>query len=277
MVKPRIRTWQMMRAGFVNWRRPALFAALYYRITRVFPQLANSLGRVPYELHARSGTRLVAFAQDLAAPAEVFGNNEYAIANFNWSDAKFVFDLGAHIGSFTLWLSERSQARVYCVEPNPDAFERLTRNVKGLQESGRATLRQAGLAGSSGRTHLVLAPGSASISLGSVDGQLADGGEVEVITLEQALDESGFPYVDVVKMDIEGAEYSVLETASPLVFRNVSRWVIECHRTGSKDEATAARLLQAAGYEVTTQTKPGGLALLFANQGPYGAGHSRTP
>jgi FkbM family methyltransferase len=256
----------MMRAGFLNWRRPALLGAVYYRFTRVSPKLATPLGRLTYELQARSGTKLVARAQDFDAPAEVFGNNEYAIAGLNWSAAQFVLDLGAHIGCFTLWLAERSQARVYCVEPNPDAFERLSRNVQGLRASGRATLRQAGLAGSSGRMHLILAANSASVRLGTPDGRQADGGEVDVITLEQALDHSGFPYVDVVKMDIEGAEYSVLEAVSPAVFRNISGWVIECHPTASKDGSTAAQILEAAGYEVVLDTKPGGLALLVATR-----------
>ena len=263
----------MMRAGFVNWRRPALLGAVYYRFSRLSPKLATPLGRLTYELQARSGTKLVARAQDFDAPAEVFGNNEYDIAGLNWSSAQFVFDLGAHIGSFTLWLAERSQARVYCVEPNPDAFERLSRNVRGLLASGQATLRQAGLAGSSGRMHLILAANSASVRLGT-DGSKPDMSEVDVITFEQALSHSGFPHVDVVKMDIEGAEYSVLEAMSPAVFRNISGWVIECHPTASKDGSTAAQILEGAGYEVAVDNKPGGLALLVATRRSHVAAHT---
>lgn len=259
--------WQMMRVGFINWRRPALLASVYYRITRLIPALRNSLGRLPYELHTRSGTILFVRAQDLDAPAEVFGNDEYLSADLNWSEAQFVLDLGAHIGSFTLWLAERSQARVYCVEPNPDTFERLSRNVYGLRASGQAILRQAAIGGSSGRMPLILAANSGGVRLGSRAAPGAHGrDDVDVMTLEQALAYSGFPRVDIVKMDIEGSEYSVLEATSRTVFHNISRWVIECHLIGSKDGTTAARLLQAAGYEVALKTKPSGMALLVAKR-----------
>jgi FkbM family methyltransferase len=219
-----------------------------------------------YELHARSGTKFVACVRDFDAPAEVFGNNEYAVAGLDWSAARFVLDIGAHIGCFALWLAERSQAHIFCIEPNPDAFERLSRNVGVMRSSGQVALRQSGLAGSPGRLHLILASNSASVRLGSAPGRGSDGGEVDVITLGHAIELSGFPSVDIVKMDIEGCEYSVLESLSPAVFGNISGWIIECHPTVSKDGSTAAGLLEAAGYEVVLETKPGGLALLIATR-----------
>src|SRR3982074_1460787 len=79
------RRWELLRAGFSNWPLPAVLAFIDYRSSRVWPGRLTAVGDMRCDLHARSGTRLVARVRDVNAPAEVFGRNEYDGAGIDWS------------------------------------------------------------------------------------------------------------------------------------------------------------------------------------------------
>src|SRR2546430_9346304 len=182
----------------------------------LFPYTTLFRSRLRCALRTRSGTRLVARVQDLNARAEVFGRSEYALERLDWSSVEFVLDLGGHVGSFTLWAAERSPARFFVVEPNPAVFELLERNVRALGE--RVTLRRAAVAGETGEGWFAQDIDSASSRLTAAEP--VGGLRVATVSLAQVFAESGFPRVDVVKMDVEGAEYPALPRARAELLRS---------------------------------------------------------
>src|SRR5215472_2542800 len=146
------RRWELLRAGFSNWRIPAVLAFIDYRSNQVWPGRLTAVGDMRCDLHARSGTRLVARVRDVNAPAEVFGRDEYDQAGIDWSNVEFVLDLGGHVGSFTLWAAARTPARFLTVEPNPAVHELLSANVARAGLGDRVTLRQAAVGAEPGRS-----------------------------------------------------------------------------------------------------------------------------
>ena len=260
------RRWELLRAGFTNWRIPAVLAFIDYRSNQVWPGRLTAVGDVRCDLHARTGTRLVARVRDVNAPAEVFGRDEYDQAGIDWPNVEFVLDLGGHVGSFTLWAAARTHARFFTVEPNPAVHELLRANVTRAGLDDRVTLRQAAIAGESGRSWLELDTDSAASRLraGPTDGPR--GLEVEVIMLEQAVAESGFPRIDVVKMDIEGAEYSALARSDAALLGSVRHWIVECHPGHEGTAASVESRLAEAGLTPISAAKPDGLALVTASR-----------
>jgi FkbM family methyltransferase len=73
---------------------------------------------------------------------------------------------------------------------------------------------------------------------------------VNVITLEELLNRSGLTQVDLLKMDIEGAETQVFETVSTATLRRIRAAVIECHPEAGAD----ITLIQAKLIEAGMQT-----------------------
>jgi len=258
----RPRRWELLRSGFSNWPLPAFLAFVDYRTSRLRPGLLAPVSRMRCALRARSGTRLVARVQDLSAPAEVFGRGEYALEELDWGAVEYVLDLGGHVGSFTLWAAERSPARFFVVEPNPAVFELLSQNVGALGE--RVVLKQAAIAGEPGSSWFEQDIDSASSRLRRAEPDGRGGLRVTTVTLAQVLAESGFPRVDVVKMDVEGAEYPALHGAGADLLRSARHWVIECHPGHEGDADGVARLFEEAGFRTDVAAKPDGLALVAA-------------
>jgi FkbM family methyltransferase len=141
-----------------------------------------------------------------------------------------VLDVGAHVGYYTLLSSVLAgdSGSVWAFEPNP-------RNCAFLREHARinrcGNVRVAQVAVSDAEGHVRFARGS-----GSGTGHLSEGGALQVRTvrLDDFCRERGI-HPDAIKVDVEGAEMSVLEgaretlrSARPTVF--LSTHGVEVHR-----------------------------------------------
>jgi FkbM family methyltransferase len=120
-----------------------------------------------------------------------------------------IADLGSHIGASVLAFKARyPDARIVAVEPNPEAFARLVRNVGGLLGVTCLNLAVGAVAG---RRELHREPGAswaASLFPSRRDGETVT---VEARRLDAILGLARFGRVDLLKLDVEGAEEDVVE------------------------------------------------------------------
>lgn len=144
------------------------------------------------------------------------------------TNAPVIFDCGSNIGMSILYFKHRyPSSRIVGFEPHPHVYETLQRNVSenGLRD---VTLHRRALAAREGEIEF-FAEGSASGALNM--GLFADRNhgtaiKVEASPLSKYLTES----VDLLKLDIEGAEESVLEElAAADALRHVRHIVCEYH------------------------------------------------
>jgi FkbM family methyltransferase len=124
-----------------------------------------------------------------------------------------VVDLGAHGGYFSL-IGARcvgATGKVYAFEPYHPSFEELLRNIGLNRYENIFALRKA-VADRTGASKLILSPkGSDRHSLysrGETDESIM--AEVETTSLDDFLRELNWPRIDLIKMDIEGAEPAAL-------------------------------------------------------------------
>jgi FkbM family methyltransferase len=176
-------------------------------------------------------------------------------------------DAGAHVGQYTLLASGAvgPAGRVIAFEPHPVLFQVLRRNVS---RAGcvNVTVSQLALGRAAGPGHLVLhPPGNYGASSLRPDAATAHHPRmpVQVITLDEAL--SGFgrtPAVDLVKIDVEGAELDVIEgargtlAASPGIVLIVEFLRANPLRFGHTVEDVEARLREL-GFQLFTLTPHG--------------------
>lgn len=131
-------------------------------------------------------------------------------------------DVGANHGYFTLLLADAAGAegRALAVEPNPRLAARLSRSleVNGLLK--RSAVLQAAAAEEDGRRLSLVVPRRHSPDATVCRAATADDDmfEVESVTLDAAT--AGWPRVDLVKIDAEGAEPLVWAGMRGLVARN---------------------------------------------------------
>jgi FkbM family methyltransferase len=205
-------------------------------------------------LQLRNGVRVEFSADDdvIQVFREVFVNCCYTPAWFytpHSGDA--VVDLGANIGAFSLAMANAG-ARCHAFEPSPGTRQRLLRNVAVNPLSGSIRVYPYGIAGRA--ETLTLKAGKSSIHSSLHASALVNESAsqpIEVITLAEALRQTGETRIELLKVDIEGAEKETFENAAPEVLASVRRVALEFHdhfRTGAR--AAAERALTAAGMRI---------------------------
>lgn len=124
-----------------------------------------------------------------------------------------VYDIGAHVGYYTLLAARRVGARgkVYAFEPLPTNLEYLENHIR-LNGLTNVTVVPAAVSDQSGA-------GAFRRTASRAMGQLVEHGDLQVqmIALDVWQQESGHPLPRVVKMDIEGAELRALRGARNLL------------------------------------------------------------
>ena len=124
-----------------------------------------------------------------------------------------VIDAGAHVGYFTLLAARQvgPHGKVYAFEPNPANYRLLRQNIE-FNGYDNIVATQKAVSKSGGVAQLVLSSrDNGTHSLYSQGLPNAEKISVDMISLDEFLADEGWPKVDLVKMDVEGAELDVLE------------------------------------------------------------------
>jgi FkbM family methyltransferase len=176
------------------------------------------------------------------------------------------FDVGAHLGYFSLTMATRvgGSGRVVAFEPDPVVAGQLQRNL-GLQDHPLETVVVPLVAAVGARSGRVPFACGADSSTGRLSG--TGGVEVEVTTLDEAVERFGEPRL--VKVDVEGAELEVLRGGRRLLGRRSATFVVETH--SEELERACVRLLESLGYRCgRLPDEPEGTTHVLAS--PIGAG-----
>ncbi len=133
------------------------------------------------------------------------------IENF---DPKFIIDGGANIGGASVFFANRyPNAKIVAVEPEEDNFAMLVYNSDPYPQIKpmHAALwnRDKDLAVGFGDLHC-----GPSGYMTSESDDVSHLESIQGITIEEIFRESGFDYIDIVKLDIEGAEKEIFSEKS---------------------------------------------------------------
>lgn len=202
-------------SGMENW---ADVFAEWFRISR--PE---------FRLYCfRNGLRFIGRPKkiDRGPMFDIILNHEYD--RYPVSAKDVVVDIGAHVGTYTVLAGKRG-ASVLAIEPDPESFRllrinMLLNNVAGIAEN-IALLDKTG--------HAMLKSSNEQSSANSLilkeDGLSYNDIKVPTDTLENVMKRNGIGHVDILKMDCEGAEYSILDSVSDKTAASIDRMIIEYH------------------------------------------------
>ena len=123
-----------------------------------------------------------------------------------------VVDCGAHVGAFSDRAFREGASKVIAFEPDPIQIQCLRRNFVPEIEAGKFVLIEKAVWSDIGTTTFRIGAGNSGA--GSVVEQPTGSTvEVETTTIDRVVRELRLPRVDVIKMDIEGAEREALKGA----------------------------------------------------------------
>jgi FkbM family methyltransferase len=148
----------------------------------------------------------------LFTPA-TFDSEELALLAARLRDGFVFVDVGANIGAYSLFVAARTgpSARILAIEPQPNVYDRLVRNIR-LNQFATIKATDCAVADKTGDLTLFLDPrnsGESSVKVVTSDGAM--GIRVPAKTLLALALEEGFERIDAVKLDVEGAEDLILE------------------------------------------------------------------
>ena len=256
-----LRGMPMGRSGGESFRSPRQIARrmtvlpLALRHVRSWPRFMRNyaLGHVPKRPYVlRDGGRLQpGRGVDHVPMIEVLMRRDYGVPR----DERVIVDLGASIGVFAVFAALAApRAVVHAYEPEPDAFELLTRNVALNGLGDRIVCAQLAVgAGSEPRTLHVGGPDLYFPTLNGPPDSPADRITVGCTTLSEILHDRALETVDLLKVDVEGAEYELIYATPMADLERIAEIRLEVHDLDRHDRNAAAlmRFLEGRGFAVT--------------------------
>lgn len=251
------------------------------RTARHFRDLLPVAGRVRYlmwhicgdsrpcKVRLKSGERFIMRpppANDFGTAHEVFFENVYRFAGALDRPVHRIVDLGANVGYSCIYLLHRfPAARLIAFEPHPLHVHLLEKNlelngflprVKVIPAAAGARVRGCYLSDAGSSSALRSSPASDTIAVRCVDFFACVGAEP----------------IDILKIDIEGGEYEILEDRR-FALLSVRRLVLEWHAAGGvvDGERRCLDRLRALGYDAAAMISARDHGIVCAASGPRAA------
>ena len=239
----------------------ALRAALLLLASRGAPVAVPAPGGGTVRL--RPGTA------DESVFVEIFLEREYAV---DVPDAEYIVDAGAHIGCASLFFNQRfPSARIIAIEPDEKNFELLTQNLAGVE---RALPVKGALWSHATQVAIKNGPHWPTWSYRVNESEAS--ATVPAFSVTDLFERFELPRIDLLKIDIEGAEIEALQDAERWIDR-VGTMIVETHdrwfpgSTAAVDSATA-------GQGFSRRSASGGQVAILERRGwRHGTGQQAQP
>jgi FkbM family methyltransferase len=154
-------------------------------------------------------------------------------------EPKWMIDAGAYIGDTSAYfLSRFPGLNIIALEPNPPSFEMAKKNLIPYGE--RSILLQKGL---------YITDGFAFFSGESTGASIDKSGfKIDCTTVPSLLEQYSIPRIDILKMDIEGAEEDIFKSKPETWLNRVDMLMIEIH--SAHMIPLISRILQENGFSM---------------------------
>jgi FkbM family methyltransferase len=185
--------------------------------------------------------------------------NEFCLLQRILKPGMTFIDAGANMGLYSIFAARRvgPRGKVLALEPSAREFEILQKNVKLNSLTNVLTIRKA-LFDRASQVELSVAPlgksGHNTLGAFGYDTPLDHSERVQSERLDDLIHGEGLARVDVIKMDIEGAETAALRGAEETLRQFKPVLLIELSDRSLQHQGTSSRellgLLEKQGYRV---------------------------
>jgi FkbM family methyltransferase len=190
---------------------------------------------------------------DLGTIGEIFVQRPYEVsAAFIPREGDICIDVGANIGCVSLlWRLTNKNGRIIAIEPHPVTFRRMLDNFS-LNQIAAIESVEAAIGSHDGQIEILIDNDNNSmakvVSASEVMPAFKDQRTTQVpcLTLDGLLADRGITRVDLLKIDVEGAEELCLEGARKTL-KMSDKIILEYHSPQLRD--SCARILTAHGFE----------------------------
>jgi FkbM family methyltransferase len=167
--------------------------------------------------------------------------------NLDLNDVKTVIDIGANVGLFSNYISYKPNVRlIHAIEPCSTSFNELKKQF--FYYNG-VKCHNIGIHYFDGISKLKINK-EMSILNTFINNECTHTEDVKVTTLPRFLDDVGLNTVDLIKMDIEGLEYEVLNSINDDQILRGHKYIIEYHLNDDGKAEILQNRFRKLGYTV---------------------------
>lgn len=201
---------------------------------------------------------------------EVFRDRSYR-RHVNEPDAGVMIDVGANIGMVSIdWASRLPGVTIHAYEPYPRTFQTLKTNIAANHLSEKVRVYDEAVSSHSGTVLLHAAKSSVQTSAyyESAPPSESAGVRVAAVTLDEVIARcAGLGSINLLKMDVEGAEADIMEAASSRSLEKVHQFVLEYHDYLCPNaRSRCERVLTSVGFRCRVRPVNDRQGLLYASR-----------
>jgi len=173
---------------------------------------------------------------------QIFGKNLYGFQTRE--ETPLIIDCGAHVGLATLYFARRyPKSTIHAFEADPTIHDILLSNIRNCGLTNVTTYAKAVWIHDDGVCFHLSGDDSGHINQ-------KEGTQIPSIRLKRFLEQ--FDHIEMLKLDVEGAEYEILDDCLPVLNR-VQNMIIEVHRLDDDKKSLASifNVLESTGFQYT--------------------------
>lgn len=188
---------------------------------------------------------------DTPVVTEVLFHRVYAPPGFEVERNDVVLDIGAHIGSFSIYAAGFAHAAaVYSFEPEPSNFEMLCKNVMASRLRNVSPINSA-LSSCDSERDLNVSRYNTGRNSFYFSEMHESRVRVKTMTLASFFQQFTIRKVDFAKIDCEGSEYDILYGCPADILNRIRKIALEVHDLDEKRNGAAlAEFLRNTGFKV---------------------------
>ncbi len=162
---------------------------------------------------------------------EIFENDTYKLSELNLGCNGNIIDIGANVGYFTCAMLKKSM-KVISIEPVKDNFKQALKNISLNNGNSANIINCAVTSGKTGKKIKIYVDktdrGRSSVSDVAIK-ELENVEIVDTISLHKIFEDYNLISVDLVKCDVEGAEYDIFLNTPVQIIKKIKKIVMEIH------------------------------------------------
>ena len=242
------------RKIFKNWY---IYPKVYYKLINDKFVIFRTKTDLRIKIRVRS--------TDLMALTNVWMINEYDVEDFEINTNDTVIDIGAHIGLFSLLVSQLCKTgKILSFEPVRENFNLLVSNLK-LNHIENILPFNMAVSKNSGKLNLFLNDDQSAHSIFSKSSESIS---VESTSLQKIFEENKIYSCKLLKLDCEGAEYEIIDSLPSEYLDKIQNIVIEYHSADTKPELVKNLIqkIKNAGFKIKTRPHHDDMGFLIARK-----------
>jgi len=186
---------------------------------------------------------------DRSVIQEIFFWREYKSVENIITNCHDIIDGGAHIGAWSAYAySFNPSAKIYALEPDTDNIQALKQSIK-LNELKNVRIIPQALAATTGIRYWQKAVDSINHKLSPSDSQTGKH-KVATVSLADLLKNIGLSKIDLLKLDIEGGEYELIDNWTKADLKPIKNIILEYHQLPNRDPQEIENFFRVNGFSV---------------------------